>query len=194
MNENGERSVRRAFPRRVEDLLLSVRFHANMVPILVIGVLLYLFSQRAMASDAGQQLSLIVFVFFSGMVGGISNTYMRLQSMPVEAPGQSRLARIIAISQVYATPMVSGAFAVVAQALFASGLLSGSLFPTFMDGSAEYQGLNQMFTHYRPATQADAAKMIVWGFIAGFSEKMIPNILDRLAEEGKDVSNKDRTS
>lgn len=167
----------------VSSLLLSVRFHANVIPILFISSLLYIFSQLSAGSGSG--FSLIVFVFFAGAVGGITNTYIRLKNMPIETLQHSPLSNIIAISQVYATPIVAGTFAIVAHALFASELLNGALFPTFAKGGSDYTNLGVMFHSYKPETYADAAKMIVWGFIAGFSEKMVPNILDRLAEEGK---------
>jgi len=32
---------------------------------------------------------------------------------------------------------------------------------------------------------ADSAKAIVWAFIAGFSEQFVPNILDKLAQQGE---------
>gem|GEM_PF-5180699 len=40
-----------------------------------------------------------------------------------------------------------------------------------------------------PATHADVAKAILWAFIAGFSEGLVPNVIDRivkraLSEEG----------
>jgi len=169
----------------VGGLFMSVRFHANVIPIFSVAILLYVFVQNS--NVQGNTFSLIVFVFFAGALGGITNTYMRLKNMPIEALKQNDLSKLIAISQVYATPMVAGTFAIVAHVLFASGMLEGALFPKFSDSSTNYNNLNAMFNSYKPATYADAAKMIVWGFIAGFSEKMIPNILDRLAEEGEDL-------
>jgi len=176
------------FMHKLLDLLvglfMSVRFHANIIPIFSVAILLYTFVQSLTVES--NTFSLIVFVFFAGALGGITNTYMRLKNMPLEALKQNDLSKLIAISQVYATPMVAGTFAIVAHVLFASGMLEGALFPNFAEGSTHYDNLNAMFDSYKPQTYADAAKMIVWGFIAGFSEKMIPNILDRMAEEGSD--------
>jgi hypothetical protein len=33
-----------------------------------------------------------------------------------------------------------------------------------------------------PKTYADAAKIVVWSFIAGYSEKFVPNLIARLAD------------
>ena len=38
-------------------------------------------------------------------------------------------------------------------------------------------------TNWMPKDAAANAKAIVWGFIAGFSERFVPNILNRLATD-----------
>jgi len=164
-------------------LLLSVKFHANIIPVFIIPVLLLSFYHYLTDSDAIS--SLILFVFLAGAIGGMLNTYTRLKKVSIEELNHSTFSKVIAITQVYATPMVAGIFAIVSYALFASGLLQGSLFPSFSNGAESYSGLKEMFSSFTPETRTDAVKCIVWGFIAGFSEKMIPNILDRMAEDGE---------
>jgi len=178
-------------PKNIQSafrMFVSVRFHANMVPIVVVPCLLYLYLQRTtgmgdLPLQPVEAPQLIVFVFFAGALGGITNTYQRLKSMPLDEPERSVFSNLIAVTQVYATPMVAGTFAVVAYALFASGLLEGTLFPSFSGGSELYKDLNSVFDGMSPSTAADAAKAIIWGFVAGFSEKMIPNILDKMGED-----------
>jgi hypothetical protein len=45
-----------------------------------------------------------------------------------------------------------------------------------------------------PATNQDAAKAIVWAFIAGFSEGLVPNFIDKIVKEttGKDEAKADK--
>jgi len=196
-NEVTMLNLLRFIPNNIQSAfrtLVSVRFHANMVPIVVVPLLLYLYLQRttgvgAVPLQPVEAPQLIVFVFLAGALGGITNTYQRLKSMPLNEPERSVFNNLIAVTQVYATPMVAGTFAIVAYALFASGMLEGTLFPSFSGGSETYEDLNTVFNGMSPSTAADAAKAIIWGFIAGFSEKMIPNILDKMGEdaaEGKE--------
>ena len=63
-------------------------------------------------------------------------------------------------------------FAIVLSILFASALLTGALFPTITPGESWF------FTLWKPA---ELAKWLVWGFVAGFSERLVPDILDRFA-------------
>jgi len=174
--------------------LVSVRFHANMIPIVVVPLLLWLYLKGTAGTGevSAQAPQLIVFVFLAGALGGITNTYQRLKSMPLEEPERSMFSNVIAITQVYATPMVAGTFAIVAYALFASGLLEGTLFPSFSGGGTDYKDLNSVFNGMAPSTSADAAKAIIWGFIAGFSEKMIPNILDKMGEDAAAKGNQEQ--
>jgi hypothetical protein len=35
-----------------------------------------------------------------------------------------------------------------------------------------------------PATSADFAKLMVWSFVAGFAERLVPDTLSRFVEQG----------
>jgi hypothetical protein len=81
--------------------------------------------------------------------------------------------------------------------VFLSGLLSGDFFPAFGDcASAGFFGIRDL-SECSPATNADAAKALIWAFIAGFGENFVPNFIDGLAQRGSStrtqVSEKDAT-
>jgi hypothetical protein len=69
----------------------------------------------------------------------------------------------------------------------AAGLIAGAAFQTFAciapreacDGFAG-------FLSYAPATAQDYAKAIVWGFIAGFAERFVPDALRRMSRREDD--------
>jgi len=65
-----------------------------------------------------------------------------------------------------------------------SGLVTSNLFVDFSCNLSEScKDLNCLLA-YSPCTAADYAKAIVWGFVAGFSERLVPNVLARLENEG----------
>jgi hypothetical protein len=74
--------------------------------------------------------------------------------------------------------------AVVLYLLFAAGILKGDLFPEFHCAAgqtcADFHGF---VAYWKPDGPAANAKAIVWGFIAGFSERFVPDILNRLGSE-----------
>jgi hypothetical protein len=74
--------------------------------------------------------------------------------------------------------------AVMIYLIFAGGLLKGDLFPEFIcardKGCDDFHGF---VSNWMPKDAAANAKAIVWGFIAGFSERFVPNILNRLATD-----------
>jgi len=71
-------------------------------------------------------------------------------------------------------PMVGGVGAVITYMLFRSGLLSGQLFPQFS---------LQDTTLFVVKPGADTAKLLVWSFLAGFSEHFVRNTIDWLGNQ-----------
>ncbi len=113
--------------------------------------------------------------FVVGVIGGFVGLQRRLKKMSDDD------LTLLANSWVYVclSPLVGGILAVVTYVLFISGLLAGDLFPSFTadsDVSTEKaEGLSVIFAiHGEPS---DYGKMIVWAFIAGFSERFATDII-----------------
>jgi energy-converting hydrogenase Eha subunit C len=134
---------------------------------------------------SGADVPLTLAIFLTGAGGGVISTYFRLKDV---APSRVTTNAII---QIYITPIVAGLLGWICYAFFLTGMLQGSLFPEFTGTDQPYANFGSIFD-INPKTTIDAAKALLWAFVAGFSEKLIPNILDKLADqiEDEDASSK----
>ena len=80
----------------------------------------------------------------------------------------------------------------VAYLLFISGILSGNegeglittnLFPYFKDTTEFNADLLQQFKAIKPASMQDTGKLLVWCFLAGYSEHFIVRVLNHLEQK-----------
>ena len=63
--------------------------------------------------------------------------------------------------------------------VFMSELLQGPLFPKPKTGS-DYVGLVAYLKEVGPEKTSDASKVILWSFVAGYSERFVPNLISQL--------------
>ena len=85
--------------------------------------------------------------------------------------------------QMYVSLVIGGTLALAAYGLFAGGLLQGSLFPVFKKLDVEYVGVTKFLLELGPSTHRDAALALFWGFVAGYSERFVPNVIDSLVKK-----------
>ncbi|MBX3564557.1 MAG: hypothetical protein KF730_08280 [Sphingomonas sp.] len=74
---------------------------------------------------------------------------------------------------IFAAQVLGGVFAGMLTLMFVGGLVQGSLFPTFR--AARWYELFFDVPSW--------AKLMVWTFIAGFSERFVPDLLTRLIQQ-----------
>ena len=130
----------------------------------------------------------IYMVAIVGTVGGIANNYRKLTAVArTGALTMDQQAQTLTTLQIYFSPLIGATFAVLLYGVFLSGLLSGDFFPAFGDcATSGFSGIRGL-TECSPATNADAAKALIWAFIAGFGENFVPNFIDGLAQRGSSV-------
>jgi len=79
---------------------------------------------------------------------------------------------------------VAVAFAFLLYMMFIAGLISGDMFPRFvkttLESGGQYQGMQAFATQIDPESYKDVAKILVWSFIAGYSEKFVPNLISQI--------------
>ncbi len=123
----------------------------------------------------------VMAIFFSGSVGAVVNNYFRLSKIASRAKAlETDLTRPNITLQIWVSLFLSGILGFVAYGLFLSGMLQGELFPRFNGLDGEYKDLTQLLRMVLPKTNLDAAKALIWAFVAGFSERFVPNVLDSL--------------
>ena len=71
---------------------------------------------------------------------------------------------------------------------FSAGLLQGALFPVFSCsiGEGNCGDFKDFVKSWSPHDGVDYAKAIFWGVVAGFSERFVPNILDKSAAKAQE--------
>ncbi len=141
------------------------------------GVLFKLVSLATLPLD-WNTLVLAFAVAFTGAVGGFMSMLRRLK----EASAQMhRSSQLIAIESsrtaiILQSMLTGGAFALVLWLMFLGGLLSGELFP------------KEITSPLTSPIPKDLAKLLVWSFIAGFAERFVPDLLDKLGAKGQGTS------
>ncbi len=133
-------------------------------------------------------VTVLLAVLVAGAGGGFVSSLRRLYSFQDIFPRREyvQLFRkmnfyVVAYSLVPAVVGMIGA--VMVYLMFAAGLLRGDLFPEFHCAAGQCDDFHGFVANWSPKDAAANAKAIVWGFIAGFSERFVPDILNRLGSE-----------
>ena len=116
----------------------------------------------------------LLLVFLAGQVGGYVGLQGRVKTMSLEDLG------LLATSWVYTvlSPLVGGILAVALYLIFVSELITGHLFPVFQPdtGAPDTESIKMLFAHHGQS-YVDYAKLMVWSFIAGYSERFVINVI-----------------
>lgn len=128
----------------------------------------------------GGKLMVSWICFLCGIIGGFVSIQQRLKKISDE-----ELALLSGSwFQILLIPIYGGVFALVLYIAFLGDIIDGSLFPEFQfpelgenkKVSAEYLKLFLSDTY--PANGQNFAKLIFWSFVAGFSERFVPQIIN----------------
>ncbi|SDU02942.1 hypothetical protein [Nitrosomonas ureae] len=136
--------------------------------------------------------SVLLFVAISGALGGFVSCLRRLYAFDDIFPHHRYAPRssnfyLAAYSAI--PPLVGIISAAVIYGMFASGLITGELFPKFACAQAgnDCKTLPDFLGYWRPEGAQDYAKAMVWGFISGFSERFFVDTLNQFGGKGATV-------
>jgi hypothetical protein len=136
------------------------------------------------AARTGAYSDILLLVFCAGSVGAVINNYYRLAKLSeVDKAALEALDGTVFTMQIYVSVLISGVLGLIMYGLFLSGMLQGDLFPKFKNTTQDFESIFKMLRIVVPDQNIDTAKAIVWAFIAGFSERLVPNVLDRLVNQ-----------
>jgi hypothetical protein len=133
---------------------------------------------------------LIPVIFYCGMVGSFISILRRLQEQRDSLlTGSDAIQVLIGLRTGRASVGVGlfsgGIFALVLYLILMSGLLGdgGGLLPQFGEPSGSDGNLSSFaafLNEFGPGGALDYAKVLVWSLVAGFGERFVPDVLDRL--------------
>ncbi|ACL73338.1 hypothetical protein [Thioalkalivibrio sulfidiphilus] len=128
--------------------------------------------------------------FQCGIIGGFVSIQQRLKDI------QDDELQLLAESwfSVLLIPVYGGIFALVLYVLFIAQLVGGQLFPSFhipaFSVPPSSENIHALLTETLPASGPDLAKLIFWSFVAGFSERFVPQVVQGIVQRGSDEGDK----
>jgi hypothetical protein len=187
--------------------MMEVRFlvgHSNMVyeldeedtlrhslirRIFFVQIILIIATSLLVLIAIGFELGSFWFAFVSGIFGA-SIAMLRMVTRGLQIPSNLRSEHLaIMLSPLlYGGLMAGVAYFIIVSGLVAgtegSGIITSNLFPKFTDSTSP-NGVQMLdFLAVRPVSITDATKLIVWCFLAGYSESFVTGILRSLEGQG----------
>ncbi len=130
----------------------------------------------------GKNLLISWLCFECGIIGGFVSIQQRLPRVVDEE--LSLLAK--SWYSILLVPIYGGIFSLVLYVIFLSNLVEGALFPDFyvpeFAASPSDEDISALLSETLPKSGPDFAKLIFWCFVAGFSERFVPQIIQRVAD------------
>lgn len=149
---------------------------------------------------SGNSASILLATILCGTLGAFFSALIRLYSfenLPValltSAPASIRSWHLAMYSLV--PPLVGAIAAALIYMIFAAKILDGGLLPTFVSKNSAGTGTTDepckdflaLLSCWGPQEATDYAKCLIWGFVAGFSERFVPDTILRLVARADDV-------
>ena len=148
---------------------------------LVIGTIIsiivifgFLFGKLIGPAGGAEEFPISWFIILAAILGAVVNQPFRQEELE-----NAQLDTIL--GYIFWKSTVSIVFAFALYMIFIGGFISGDIFreftnTTFEDGG-QYISMKEFVTKVDPKSYKDVAKLLVWSFVAGFSEKFVPNLI-----------------
>jgi hypothetical protein len=166
------------------QMLLFLFLGASAV-IAILAVLIFV--PYAAQTKQAPPVPIFMIVVMTGTVGALFSSLQRLYNF-------KQLPQILYDKQLgsedgspFAYSLVpafmGGIAAAVLYLIFSEGMLFGAFFPAFTCKRSDCADFATLLTGCGAAQAVDYAKAILWGFLGGFAERMVPNLLNHFAQD-----------
>ena len=150
---------------------------------LVILALIAVMMYSILLATSREGSVLVLLVFASGLLGGFVSIQQRLPKISTQE------LHVLSSSWVSITlvPINGGIFALVLMFVFIGRILQGDLFPAYPEFTIS--NVKEFFAWVEngyPLTGADVAKSLFWSFVAGFSERFVPQVIMKATSRATD--------
>lgn len=169
-----------------------VKYGLTVAAVVVFALALGFYAHEAIgAAGDAEKYPLSWFIIVAAILGSIVNQPFRQSELRHTALGWL-------LGYLCWKCAVAIVFAFVLYIMFIAGLISGDMFPRFVNTTAnaggEYVSMEQFMTSIEPESNRDAAKVLVWSFLAGYSEKFVPNLMTRMLSASAEPGDRGVTS
>ena len=133
---------------------------------------------------------LLVLIMLAGMIGAFFSALTRLYnvdqaSVALITPTVRNLGGLYMMMYSLVPPVIVAIAAVVLYLVFVGKLMNGGIFPNISCvPNASCASLSELMKNYWPSAPEDYGKIFVWAFAAGFSERLVPDLLQGLIAKG----------
>jgi hypothetical protein len=178
-------------------------------------ILNLIFISQLFKTLGGVVYSTVGVVIFAGIMGGCVSMLQRIQSAPNEGDALYNLAALShGWKGISLSPLYGSIFAMLLYVLFIAGILQGAVFPQIAPpptpsvapastassntaapsnpppASSETTSTAAYTIPFSGTAPVDAksyALLIIWSFIAGFAERLVPDTLNRLVSKNQSI-------
>ncbi|MCS5699508.1 hypothetical protein NZK32_10705 [Cyanobium sp. FGCU-52] len=147
---------------------------AALTGVVFTGVIVVAFLTSLIGKSGGEQFPKVYFLLISSILGALVN-----QPFRGAEDNASKGASLLVLYLAWKCAIAS-VFAIIVNLIFISGVISGELFPQFEGANRSYRDMVSWALEVDPKTNADMAKMLIWSFVAGYSEKLVPNMVTKI--------------
>lgn len=133
----------------------------------------------------------LMVVAASGAIGGFVSALRRLYAFqrvfPINFFKNWHKVNLYLIIYSMIPSLVGAIAAVTLYLIFASELIKGDMFPKFhlSELNSKSDDFQNFIANWQPILSSDYAKALVWSFLAGFSERFVPDLLEHFASNAQ---------
>jgi hypothetical protein len=140
---------------------------------------------------AARGTALMIPVIFAGALGGLVSLQQRLHNINISRdPARQMLGLGQSWYPLYYSPIMGALGAVLLVVCFATKLVEGTLFPSISLGATPANGVIRVLDTMQ-LNNDSLVRLLLWSFLAGFSERLVPDTLDRLVARADGSAQKD---